>query len=80
MYEFFLQQIMTFKFNVSICMFDVVVYKPNLSLGAPTKNVTPQLPKTHPSLGQHRTCIKKTFHFKLFTKTLPKSQKIQNSS
>jgi hypothetical protein len=33
----------------------------NLSLGGTTKNVTPQISKTHPTLEQHRIHIKKTF-------------------
>jgi hypothetical protein len=33
---------------------------------------------THPTLGQHRTLIKKAFHSKLFIKRLPRSCKIQN--
>jgi hypothetical protein len=70
MYEFFLQQIMTFNFNVSICMFNVIVFKANLSLGGPTKDVTPQISKTCPTLGQHRTCIKKNFSFQIISQNL----------
>jgi len=70
MYEFFLQQIVTFKFNANICMFDVIVYRVNLSLGGPTKNVTPQIFKTCSTLGQHRTCIKKNFSFQIIYQNL----------
>jgi hypothetical protein len=50
----------------------------NLSLGGTTKNVTPQISKTRPTLGQHKTHIKKAFYSKLIIKRLPKSCKIQN--
>jgi hypothetical protein len=54
--------------------------KINLSLGGTTRNVTPQIFKTHPTLEQHRTHVKKAFHSKLFIKKLPKPCKIQNSN
>jgi hypothetical protein len=43
----------------------------NLSLGVTTKNVTPQISRTHPTLKQHKTHIKKVFHFKYLSKGYP---------
>jgi hypothetical protein len=52
----------------------------NLSLGGTTRNVTPQIFVTHPTLRQHMIHIEETFQSKLFIKRLPKSCKIQNSN
>ncbi len=46
-------------------------------LGGTTRNVTPQIFETHPTLRQHRIHIKKVFHSKLLIKRLPKV--IENS-
>jgi hypothetical protein len=37
----------------------------NLSLGGTTRDVTTQIFVTHPTLGQHRTHIKKDFSFQI---------------
>jgi hypothetical protein len=56
---------------------DMVHFTTNLFLGGTTRNVTPQISMIHPTLGQHRSHIKKAFHSKLFIKRLPKSCRIQ---
>jgi hypothetical protein len=51
----------------------------NFSLGGTTGNVTPQKFDTHPTLGQHRTHLRKNFHFKLYIERLFKSCRFETS-
>jgi len=70
---------LTYLFHSSHLPSYIIIYLPtstNLSLGGTTRNVTPQIYVTHPTLWQHRTHIKNVFHFKLFIKKLLKSCRI----